>query len=382
MNNAGDTGTVGQSIPVPNVRAGQFEWAQRRWANQATVWPKSPPRFAPLTVMTHVLFALFLLVALAGVAAYLFEYIGAPVADLSRQLVLGAIAADLVLVVIAVTLCRVNIATGLARILFLFFAVTAILGLAYGGVVLALNNNLASEFTTIPYLANLPLLIAGALFVVLAIVVWSRLNTQVSSFAHWRRNIMTAAQTVFPGGLRERYFAGEPLVLNENSGELERRLAVAERLSTPLLEQLLVMPGVTLVGGLELPGSRTSHVGHAVVAGSQIALIDSVLWMPGQYVLDAWGRVVRDGKIDEHINVTTAIAAQRYSADRPQLKIRSWAVVHRLADAPLTIATEPQNAVRLVTPEDLLREVGEWLAPVGEQIDTFALQFAVNSRLK
>ena len=80
--------------------------------------------------------------------------------------------------------------------------------------------------------------------------------------------------------------------------------------------------------------------------------------------------------------MTTALAAKRLTEDRPQLISRSWAVVHRLADAPLTIATAPQNSVHVVSPEDLLREVGEWLAPVGEQVDAFALQFAINSRLK
>lgn len=382
MNVVGENSTIGRSIPVPFVRTEQFSWAQKRWADQPTLWPKSPPRLPPLTAATHVLFVLFLVAALGGIALYLVEYLAASSTDANRQLILGSISAELVIVVIAVTLARLNTAVPVARFMFLFFAVSAILGLATGGIVVFLNPHLAPEFTTIPQLDNLELLVAGVVFVALAIVVWTIVNTQVSGFAHWRANVVTASQTVFPNGQRERHFAGEPVVLHENSGELERRLAVAERLSTPLLEQLLRMPGVTIVQGISIPGSRTAHVGHAVVAGSQIAFIDSLLWAPGQYVLDAWGRVVRDGKIDEHINVTTAIAAERHSADRPQLTIRSWAVVHRLADAPLTVATDPQNTVRLVSPEELLREVGEWLAPVGEQIDTFALQFVVNSRLK
>lgn len=382
MNIASGNSTLGQSIPVPVVRSEQFAWAQKRWADQPTIWPKPPPRVAPLTVITHVLLWLFLVVSLAGITLYLVEYLAASAADPIRQLVLGAITAELVVVLVAVTLVRFRLAVGVARILFLFFDLTAILGLAFGGFLVFQDQDLASEFTTIPQLANVPLLIAGLVFFALSVIVWSKLNTQVSSFSHWRGNVMTANRTVFPDGRRQRHFTSEPVVITENSGELERRLAVAERLSAPLLEQLLRMPGVTIVQGISIPGSRTAHVGHAVVAGNQVAFVDSLLWVPGQYVLDAWGRIVRDGKIDEHITVTTAIAAERHAADRPQLTIRSWAVVHRLADAPLTIACEPQNAVRLVTPEELLREVGDWLAPVGEQVDTFALQFAVNSRLK
>lgn len=382
MNNAWGNGTLGQSIPVPVVHSDQFGWARNQWADQPVVWPKSPPRVAPLTVTTHVLLGLFLIVGLAGVILYLIEYLEASAVDSNRQLVLGAIVGDLAIALIAATLARFNFAVGFARVLFLFFAVTAVLGLACGVLVIVRDHDRAFEFGTIPQLANLPLLIAGAVFVVLAIVVWRSLITQVSSFAHWRGNVLTALNTVFPHGRRERVFASEPVMIDENSGELERRLAVAERLTAPLLEQLLRMPGVTIVQGIEVPGSRTTHVGHAVVAGNQIAFIDSLLWAPGEYVLDAWGRVVRDGKIDEHINVTTALAAKRLTEDRPQLISRSWSVVHRLADAPLTIATAPQNSVHVVSPEDLLREVGEWLAPVGEQVDAFALQFAINSRLK
>ena len=363
MNIASGNSTLGQSIPVTVVRSEQFAWAQKRWADQPTIWPKPPPRVAPLTVITHVLLWLFLVVSLAGITLYLVEYLAASAADPIRQLVLGAITAELVVVLVAVTLVRFRLAVGVARILFLFFDLTAILGLAFGGFLVFQDQDLASEFTTIPQLANVPLLIAGLVFFALSVIVWSKLNTQVSSFSHWRGNVMTANRTVFPDGRRQRHFTSEPVVITENSGELERRRAVAERLSAPLLEQLLRMPGVTIVQGISIPGSRTAHVGHAVVAGNQVAFVDSLLWVPGQYVLDAWGRIVRDGKIDEHITVTTAIAAERHAADRPQLTIRSWAVVHRLADAPLTIACEPQNAVRLVTPEELLREVGDWLAP-------------------
>ncbi|MEL0625818.1 hypothetical protein V6245_02535 [Salinibacterium amurskyense] len=382
MNNAGGNSALGQRIPVPTVRAETFGWAQKLWASSPAVWPKTPPKVAPLTLATHLLFALFLIAALVGATVYFFEYLATSATEMNRQLIVGVIAAELVIAVVAVTLARFNLAVGAARFFFLFFVVSA--ALAVLGTVLAIvfDQELAFAYSTIPQLANVPSLAVAAVFVALSIVVWVKITTQVSSFAHWRSNVLTAMRTVFPNGQRERHFAGEPIMIDENSGELERRLAVAERLTAPLLEQLIRMPGVTIVQGLEVPGSRTAHVGHAVIAGNQIAFIDSLLWAPGDYVLDAWGRVVRDGKIDEHINVTTAIAAQRLAADRPQLVTKSWAVVHRLADAPLTIASDPNNAVRLVSPEELIREVGDWLAPVGEQLDVFALQFAVNSRLK
>ncbi|MBH0008272.1 hypothetical protein [Salinibacterium sp. SWN1162] len=382
MIDAGGSSALGQQIPVPMVRTETLSWAQKSWASSSTIWPTIPPKVAPLTVATHVLFALFLVVALVGASTYFFEYLATSATELNRQLVVGVIAAQLVIAVAAVTMARFNLAVGAARLFFLFFVVSAVLAAITTVLAIVFDPELAFAFSTIPQLANLPSLVVAAVFVALSIVVWVKITDQVSSFTRWRSTVLTAMGAVFPHGQRERHFASAPVMVDANSGELERRLAVAERLTAPLLEQLIRMPAVTVVQGLEVPGSRTAHVGHAVVAGNQVAFIDSLLWAPGEYALDAWGRVVRDGKIDEHINVTTAIAEQRLAADRPQLVTKSWAVVHRLADAPLTIACEPNNAVRLVTPEELLREVGEWLAPVGEQLDVFALQFAVNSRLK
>ena len=381
MESLGTAIPVGNSIPVPNVRSDNFAWARSTWPSEATVWPPRPQRFAPLTIATHVLFSLFLVASLAGILLFLTEFIAVPDSEPTRQLVLGIIAAEIIVVVYLILLRRINIAPPVSRLLLVIF-VTSAIGFLILGVVLVQTSTEVLESAIIPQVADLTLIVALGIFVLLAMVVSSKINGQVSGFAYWRTSVMIARKTAFPRGQRLRRFFSEPAVLGEHSSELERRLAIAEQLTDPLLEQLLVMPGVTVVKGIVFPGERTAHVGHALVAGNHIALIDSFLWAPGVYFLDAWNRVVRDHKVDEDINVSTSVAARRYADERPQLNIRSWAVVHPIVDGPVSVDAHPQSEVRLVTPEELLREVGEWVAPVGEHIDTFALQFLINSRLK
>lgn len=372
---------AGSSIPVPTVRSDNFAWARAKWATQATVWPTRPPRLAPLTFATHLMFALFVLAALAGIALFLAEYLSVPSGEIVRKALLGIVVAELVIVLYAVLLRRINIAAAVSRLLLVIF-VPSFGGLLVLCAVAARAVPEATEYVILPMVPMAAVLSGLGAFMLLAIVVSSKINNQVSGFGRWRASVLISQQAVFPDAQRVRSFANTPEAIGAYSGELQRRLAVAEQLTDPLLEQLLVMPGVTIVKGIQFPGERTAHVGHAVVSGNQIALIDSFLWAPGVYVLDAWGRVVRDHKVDEDINISTAIAAQRYAADRPQLNFRSWAVAHCLTDSTMSVDAHPQSEVRLVSPEGLLGEVGDWLAPVGEQVDTFALQFLVNARRK
>jgi hypothetical protein len=184
-----------------------------------------------------------------------------------------------------------------------------------------------------------------------------------------------------PNGRWERV-TGEPGgVLRPNASTLERRTAIAEQLTAPLLSELLRMPGVAIVHRIQFPGSATAHIGHAVVAGGRIALIDSVLWEPADYRLDNWGRVLRNGALDESIAIALPIAADRFTAALPYAPIESWVVVHRLTDGQLTASSDDNTKVRIVTPDALLREVGDWLSEEGDRVDVFAHEFVLRHRL-
>jgi hypothetical protein len=143
-----------------------------------------------------------------------------------------------------------------------------------------------------------------------------------------------------------------------------------------------VIPGTAIVHRVRFPGSETEHVGHVVVGGGLIALIDSVLWEPGGYEADKWGRVIRNGSISENNTMSLPVAVERYAAAMPDAPIRGWVVVHALTQGELTADNQDNDAlVRIATPDTMLREVGDWLATEGTSMNVFALRFALSQRL-
>ena len=63
------------------------------------------------------------------------------------------------------------------------------------------------------------------------------------------------------------------------------------------------------------------------------------------------------------------------------LPIECWVVVHRLTEGPLSASSDGDSKVRIVTPDALLREVGNWLAEEGDQVNVYAHEFVLRQRL-
>jgi hypothetical protein len=380
MNDAGGNSTVGHSIPVPVVRSGGFAWAQKRWPEIPTLKYGPPPLITKLPVALHLLIALFVLAALASAVVYAIEFFARADMDPLPSAVLGLTPLAATAGVLAVGLRRIDLASGLSSLLFASFAIVLSLGSFFMSIPALVWPDGPSGMFTAFEVHNLIVLVANLIVLALGATTWRILDRRVSHFAALRDGYMSAFRTANPDGRRQRKFARSHTNLDDDSRKLERRVAVAERRTAPLLEQLLLMPGVAIIEGLHFPGVPNAHVGHAIVASNQIALIDSYLWLPGEYHMDSWGRVLRDGKIDENIDVKTGVAAERYAFNRPSLEIRAWAVVHCLTDGELAISCDPGNEMHLVSADDMLEQVGDWLAPVGEIVDLFPLQFAVDSR--
>jgi hypothetical protein len=68
---------------------------------------------------------------------------------------------------------------------------------------------------------------------------------------------------------------------------------VADR-TDALLADLLAVPGVSIFQGVRLTASAP-RIPHAVSAGHQLFLVESVAWPPGRYCATATGRVYCDG---------------------------------------------------------------------------------------
>lgn len=156
--------------------------------------------------------------------------------------------------------------------------------------------------------------------------------------------------------------------LNQSTGNFRQGnldLGVAGEIMTgQLVEPLLKIPGAKILHGLIFPGSTSADVDHAVLCGDRLAIIDSKHWRSGDYY---WlGPSLLFAAPNEKPLATQTYfpaAADAYRQHFPKLQVRGWYVFH--SNDGGTIRTNNRDAAgnpHLATPEQLLREVGQWLA--------------------
>ncbi|MGO1543973.1 MAG: J domain-containing protein [Gulosibacter sp.] len=169
----------------------------------------------------------------------------------------------------------------------------------------------------------------------------------------------TAMSRSAPGANAVRRMYGEQIV-----GE---RLAALQR-----------MPGVRVVHGLRLPGGdpNVATVSHAVLAGRRLAVVDAVLWRPGTYNIDARGQICCDG-------APLPASAQEFPHRVERMhdyfgdvaEVRGWLTVVPERTGEFTVDyARTWRRVRPASVESLLREVGDWLAEDGTEVDRLLLR--------
>lgn len=374
--------SLGQAIPIPTVRTETFAWHKRDWPDQA-IWPAKLARFPPLHFATHLLFGAYLIVFLLVTDVLVSQL----VVEADRQAPhTGLLAFSLVAIsvsLVAMLLRRGGRARGLARVLMFCFGVVAVGGLGMASVfATAVSPPTMEQHDLIAFLPNSQVYGLAIATTVLTITVWFLVDADARRFERLRESVRRATSVVLPNMVWMRVNGRPGGPPRTDAGARERRSMIAEQLTAPLLNELLTIPAVAIVHRITFPGDPGLHIGHAVVAGNRIALIDSVLWEPGEYALDSWGRVLRNGAIDEGVTVALPIAAERFAAALPSTPIRSWVVAHRLSEGTLTATSDEHSAVRLVTPEAMLREVGDWLSEQGNQVDPFTHEFVLRQHME
>lgn len=378
----------GQSIPMPMIRPTTYEWRKRNWPTSAEAWPPPMPWLPVLRGSTNLLFAGFLLLAIAAIVGLLLQLpsVSADVDEWKTPLVMLAII-EAGLATIGFLLRRLGVAGGLSRLIFLVFVLSTVGGLGIIGMVLFSAPPVIDDTARwLPALGNVQSFFIAVSYVVLAIVAWVLMSVEVRAHHQLRESIAAARSSVLTGNQWPRVTGtpGATLLTTGVSGDTKvlRRTAIAEQLTVPLLDELLVIPGTAIIHRVRFPGSETEHVGHVVVGGGLIAIIDSVLWAPGGYEADKWGRVIRNGSISENNTMSLPVAVDRFAAAMPNAPIRGWVVVHALTEGELTASNQDDDAlVRIATPDTMLREVGDWLATEGTSMNVFALRFALSQRL-
>lgn len=156
---------------------------------------------------------------------------------------------------------------------------------------------------------------------------------------------------------------------------------IAEFLTGQLLETLHVVPGARTLSGLSFPGNPQLRIGHAVLCGDKLALIDSRFCPGGQYYW--WeGQLVCKLPGDAPVFLPHPFpgAVQQYRARFPELQVRGWSVFHPMDGAEvLTNNRATGENPRLATAAAFLEEAGDWLGDgQGHIVDRVALTRLVN----
>lgn len=141
---------------------------------------------------------------------------------------------------------------------------------------------------------------------------------------------------------------------------------IAERLTARLLaEHLTRIPAVRIFHGLaEEAGSVFADVDHAVLCGNRLVLVESKLWLPGDYDVAASGDITRNGHRFRGGTVRLPALISAYRALLPDVEIRGALLVYPNRAGEVTAGGELGH-----TPASFVAEVGGWLADQPSTVD-------------
>jgi hypothetical protein len=159
------------------------------------------------------------------------------------------------------------------------------------------------------------------------------------AIASWREG------DVVPLPAGEQRYHGRLEVITDSERRSLRPIAstayeVAAR-TGELLADLMAIPSVQIFRGVRTIGTDLPLIPHAINAGRQLVLIESVAWPPGHYQTSASGRIYCDGTyIGQSVRPFIA-AAEHWRKALPR--------THRVI-AMIVVHTRCDRAIRLPTP--------------------------------
>ena len=143
----------------------------------------------------------------------------------------------------------------------------------------------------------------------------------------------------------------------------------AERLTAELLVTYLTrLPGARIFHGLALPGSVFSDVDHAVLCGRRLVLIDSKMWLPGHYTADKSGTLWRNGHRFRGGGIRLPEGVTAFGNLLPEVDVRGAHVLYPSRAGEITTGAAVTVAPPM-SPDQFVREVGEWLAAEPDTVD-------------
>ncbi|KAB1644983.1 J domain-containing protein [Gulosibacter chungangensis] len=357
-------------IPKPAADARKMGWYRRSWPEHPDVWPGLHPSPPLPTVREYVTVLPFVVLGVVLIAAQII-----PTSPMATHWWFGTVALwalGLVWIVmrasgryLALTkavywLSLAGISLGAAG-LFLI-AMMRIFDSAEGAGLLTVRAAIA---------------LAG---VGLAALAWWGLEPRARRM-EFDRMLADLANDSAPAADSDQRQWGQPgatAMSHSTPGVNAVRRMYAEQLVGERLAVLERMPGVRILHGLRLPGGdpRVATVSHAVLAGHRLAVIDSVLWRPGAYAIDARGQMCCDG-------VPLAASVQEFPHRVERMheyfgdiaEVRGWLTVVPESAGDFSIDyARTWRRVRPASVASLLREVGDWLAEDGTDVDRLLLR--------
>ncbi|MPZ84904.1 MAG: DnaJ domain-containing protein [Actinophytocola sp.] len=148
-----------------------------------------------------------------------------------------------------------------------------------------------------------------------------------------------------------------------------------ERLTADLLSRYLTrIPGVRIFHGLAAEvGSVFADIDHAVLCGRRLVLIESKLWLPGDYRVDEAGGLWRNGHRFRGGAVRLPDQIAAYRALLPDLELRGVLLLYPSAPGGITVG-DPRAEVPPMVPDQFVRDVGGWLAADPSTVDREAFR--------
>lgn len=148
---------------------------------------------------------------------------------------------------------------------------------------------------------------------------------------------------------------------------------VGERLTADLLSHYLTrVPGVRIFHGLAAEvGSVFADIDHAVLCGRRLVLVESKLWLPGDYSVDEAGGLWRNGHRFRGGAVRLPDQIAAYRALLPDLELRGVLLLYPSAPGAITVG-DPRSEIPPMVPEQFVRDIGGWLAADPSTVDRAA----------
>lgn len=152
-----------------------------------------------------------------------------------------------------------------------------------------------------------------------------------------------------------------------------------EQLTADLLERYLTrLPGARIFHGLAWPGSVFADVDHAVLCAHRLVLIESKMWLPGHYSVDADGTLRRNGRPFRGGGTRLDEAVEAYRAVLGDVDVVGVMVLYPSREGELTTEPWTSGAVPTpMTPDRFVDEVGRYLAAEPAVVDRDAFRAVI-----